>query len=234
MVSTAEINRLGQAIRDGRLSVEQHRLLQVLREHWFVLRRQLEHDLEECTTDFNVTISTRVKNTATLQDKLRRLDGGLSTIRDVVGGRVVVQGDRFTQVEVLLAVIERFKDDEFRFIDRLSDPRCGYRALHLQIKRGGVRAEIQIRTHWQHAWAMAMDGFSDKAGREVKYIEGFEFMNLPMDKRRRAQECLAALMKWSNEINRLERSRYPDSLLPFVVLAREEFNSRLGEFDAEL
>jgi hypothetical protein len=234
MVSTAEINRLGQALKGGNLSVDQLGLLYTLRERWFVLRRQIEQELEECTAQFSVTISTRVKNTATLQDKLRRLDGGLSTIRDVVGGRVVVQGDRFTQVEVLLAVIERFKDDEFRFIDRLSDPRCGYRALHLQIKRGGVRAEIQIRTQWQHDWAMAMDSFSDVAGRQVKYIDEFEFTHLPGDKKKLAQLCLTTLMKWSNEINRLERSRYPDSFLPFVVMAREEFNSRFGEFNAEL
>lgn len=234
MVSSAEIDRLGRAIQFGFLDSSHREVLTGLQKRWLTLQQEIEQELIQCTATRNVTVSTRVKNMSTLQEKLRRLDGGLSTIRDIVGGRVVVNGDRFAQVELLIAIFEHFKDNQPRLIDRLGDPRCGYRALHVQIKRDGVRAEIQIRTHLQHEWAIAMEGFSGKAGRQARYEDNYQFSNLPELQRPLAQNCLNALMKWSDEIDRCERSSYPEGMRRFLELAQQDFYSQLGEFDAEL
>lgn len=234
MVSSAEIDRLGRAIKTGILDSSHREVLEGLQERWFVLQQDIEKELVQCTATHDVTVSTRVKNLATLQEKLRRLDGGLSTIRDIVGGRVVLSGDRFAQVNLLIAIFEHFKNDAPRLIDRFSEPRCGYRALHVQIKRDGVRAEIQIRTHWQHLWAIAMEEFSGRAGRQARYVEDYDFPELSGQIRAMAIGCLGALMKWSDEIDRFERSSYPEGNRRFVEIAQQEFYSRLGEFDAEL
>jgi len=234
MVSTAEIDRLGRAIKTGVLDSSHRLILASLKQRWLAQQQDIERELIQCTTTHDVTVSTRLKNMATLQEKLQRLDGGLSTIRDIVGGRVVVTGDRFAQVQLLIAIFEHFKHDQPRLIDRFGDPRCGYRALHVQIKRDGVRAEIQIRTHLQHEWADEMEDFADRAGRQVRYVNGYDFPELRDAKRSAAQNCLEAILKWSDEIDRLERSRYPKNLQPFVEKAKQDFYSRLGEFDARL
>lgn len=234
MVSTAEIDRLGKAIETGILDSLHREVLAGLQKRWLALQQDIEQELIKCTATHDVTVSARVKNLATLQEKLRRLDGGLSTIRDIVGGRVVVVGDRFAQVELLLAIFEHFKNDAPRLIDRFSEPRCGYRALHVQIKRDGVRAEIQIRTHLQHEWAIAMEEFSGRAGRQARYTENYDFPELSGLMRDKAIGCLVALMKWSDEIDRIERSGYPEGMRRFVEIAQQDFYSRLGEFDAGL
>lgn len=234
MVSTAEIDRLGRAIQTGILDSSHREVLAGLQKRWLAFQQDIELELIKCSATRDVTVSTRLKNMATLQEKLRRLEGGLSTIRDVVGGRVVVVGDRFAQVELLIAIFEHFKDNQPRLIDRLGDPRCGYRALHVQIKRDGVRAEIQIRTHLQHEWAIAMEEFSERAGRQARYTENYDFPELMGHRRELAIGCLVALMKWSDEIDRCERSSYSEGIRRFVETAQRDFYSRLGEFDARL
>ena len=234
MVSTAKIDRLGRAIKTGVLDSSHRMILASLKQRWLAFQQDIEQELIQCTTTHDVTVSTRVKNMATLQEKLQRLNGGLSTIRDIVGGRVVVSGDRFAQIQLLIAIFEHFNDDQPRLIDRLGDPRCGYRALHVQIKRDGVRAEIQIRTHLQHEWAIAMEEFSGRAGRQARYAENYDFPELMGHRRELAIECLVALMKWSDEIDRCERSSNSEGIRRFVEIAQRDFYSRLGEFDARL
>ena len=234
MVSNAQLDRLGRAIRDDTMTGADRALLVEMRTVWRDERQWLEHLVRGACTNPTVKVSGRVKNIGTLREKLRRMNGGLSTIRDVVGVRAVVDGTRedhiFTLYEVTMAVAE-FSP---KLIDRMSDPRSGYRALHLEIRHAGVRSEIQVRSKLQHEWAETMERFADKAGRDVRYVENYDFPHLTGPTRELAVSCLAALKEWSTVIDAYEYRRN----LGFPRLIHEEAEARckslLEEFNASL
>lgn len=121
-----------------------------------------------------------------------------------------------------------------KFIDRISDPRSGYRALHLEVRRNGVRAEVQIRSQLQHEWAEAMERFADKGGRDVRYVENYDFPLLSGATRQMALKCREYLSMWSSEINSFERNGSPDSWRSYLDYLEQETKSLLEEFDGRI
>lgn len=234
MVSLSAMDRLGRALRDGTMTPADIDLLAELRFTWRDERSWWEESLRGACTRAEVTVTGRVKNLGTLREKLHRMDGGLSTIRDVVGVRVVVHGGRFEQLWTFVDVGEVARGYSMKFIDRIGDPRSGYRALHLEVRRNGVRAEIQIRSQLQHEWAEAMERFADKAGRDVRYVENYDFPLLSGDTRQLAIKCRDYLSMWSFEIDRFERNSSPDSWGPYLDHLAHETKSLLEEFDGPI
>ncbi|WP_052489155.1 hypothetical protein [Streptomyces sp. 150FB] len=116
----------------------------------------------------------RVKNTGTILEKLRRHGGSwLKSIQDLAGMRVVVDGGRREQDEVVAAIAELFATvgREPKLVDRRLCPSHGYRAVHLVVFPDGVPVEIQVRTKWQHEWADMFEKFADLVGRGIRYGE---------------------------------------------------------------
>ena len=234
VVSNSTLDRLGRALRDGTMTPEDLLLLEEMRSRWRDERLWWEESLRSACTRAEVTVTGRVKNLGTLREKLHRMNGGLSTIRDVVGIRVVVQGDRYAQLWAFVDVGEVARDHSMKFIDRMTDPRSGYRALHLEVKRNGVRAEIQIRSQMQHDWADAMERFADKAGRDLRYTDNYDFPLLSGDVRQLAVKCWDYLSMWSSEINAFERNGSPDFWRSYVDYLATETKSLLEEFDGQI
>ena len=234
MVSNSQLDRLGRVLRDGSMTQDDVALLAEMRSLWRDERSWWEDALRTACTRVEVTVTGRVKNLGTLREKLHRMDGGLSTIRDVVGLRVVVYGDRYAHLWTFVDVGEVARDHSMKFIDRMTDPRAGYRALHLEVKRNGVRAEIQIRSQMQHEWADAMERFADKAGRDVRYVGNYDFQLLSGDARLLAVKCWNYLSMWSLEINSFERNGSPDSWRSYVDYLATESKSLLEEFDGQI
>jgi (p)ppGpp synthase/HD superfamily hydrolase len=231
MVSTAEINRLGQAIRERRVTSVDLELLGRLYRDLSKIEESVSTSLIECTKAFEVSVSSRVKNSKTIEEKLQRLGTKLGSMRDLVGCRVVVQGDRFRQYEVLLAVVTHFQDHEPKLINRIADPRVGYRALHLEIRHHGQRCEIQIRTHLQHDWARSMEMFADIVGNGVKYKPGWTFPGLPSSRRLEANYLLEDFMRWSDAIHRLESFGDVRNVRDEVEELANKCKSRMGELN---
>ena len=234
MVSLSALDRLGRAIRDGRLTQDDMDLLAEMRSRWRDEREWWEHSVRRACTHSDVTVTGRVKNLGTLREKLGRMNGGLSTIRDVVGIRVVAHGSRFEQLWALADASSVAVGHSMRLIDRIGSPRSGYRALHLEVRRNGIRAEIQVRSHLQHEWAEAMERFADKAGRDVRYVEEYDFPLLTGEARDRAIECRRYLRMWASEIDRFERYSSPESWRSYVDHLGEETKRRLEEFDGRI
>jgi ppGpp synthetase/RelA/SpoT-type nucleotidyltranferase len=63
----------------------------------------------------------------------------------------VVHGNRADQDDVAARIAAQLPDDERppKLIDRRLDPRAGYRAVHLEIRREGILLEVQVRTALQ-------------------------------------------------------------------------------------
>ena len=119
-----------------------------------------------------VATTSRLKNTGTILEKLRRHGGSfLSKIQDLAGVRIVEDIGIADQNVLMNRVVELFKDGSKlpKVIDRRVDPRQGYRAVHIVIRVDNLPVEVQIRTKLQHDWANMFEKLADIIGREIRY-----------------------------------------------------------------
>jgi len=147
--------------------------------------------------------SSRVKNTGTITEKLRRSGGHtLGSIHDLGGMRLVVSGGRVEQDRVAGQVKELFADEARapRLIDRRVEPVYGYRALHVIVYPDGYPIEVQVRTEWQHLWAEWFERLADQYGRGIRYGE------LPVSGGDNAQEMVDSLITLADQIAEAEES----------------------------
>lgn len=136
--------------------------------------------------DFSISISSRPKRTTSIINKLQRLPRlRLSQIQDIVGIRYVVTPkniqvndsswftDFITKQKEYLPNYFTIKRTS-NYIDRPRE--TGYRAVHFvleyknpeQPKFDNLQFELQIRTHYQHLWAMAVETIDMVYGKSLK------------------------------------------------------------------
>jgi len=147
--------------------------------------------------------SSRVKNTGTITEKLRRNGGHtLGSIHDLGGMRLVVSGGRAVQDRVAGQVRELFAADARtpRLIDRRVEPIQGYRALHVIVYPDGYPIEVQVRTEWQHLWAEWFERLADQYGRGIRYGEP------PLSGGASAQQMIDSLLTLADQIAEAEES----------------------------
>jgi ppGpp synthetase/RelA/SpoT-type nucleotidyltranferase len=117
----------------------------------------------------HVVTDRTVKILPSILRKLRDTTIGLGDMDDLVGCRIVVpnrsvQDAVRADLSVFLAPI--------RWIDRVSTPSSGYRAVHGVRRVNGFPLEVQIRTSLQDAWANLSESLADRFGQSVKYGGG--------------------------------------------------------------
>ena len=147
--------------------------------------------------------SSRIKNTGTITEKLRRNGGHtLGSIHDLGGMRLVVTGGRAEQDRVGERIRQLFVDEARapRVIDRRVEPMQGYRALHLIVYPDGYPIEVQVRTEWQHLWADWFERLADQYGRGIRYGEP------PVGGGDAAQEMVDSLITLADQIAEAEES----------------------------
>ncbi|MGA5301417.1 hypothetical protein ACPCHT_15910 [Nucisporomicrobium flavum] len=110
----------------------------------------------------------RLKTTGTIIDKLRReRSSSLKTIHDLAGARIVLSGSLRAQDAAVRLISKAYVDASV--IDRRSDPRAGYRAVHTILKIDGIPVEVQLRTELQDHWAQLFERLADVWGRQIRY-----------------------------------------------------------------
>lgn len=171
-LSKSQIERLGLRLvaKDGP-SEEDLELL-----HQLLLARSEELDEGEARLreGLGIVPTSRVKNTETILEKLRRGGGsGLKSIQDLVGMRIVGDFDRRGQGELVERVVALFGDGERapKVVDRRAEPMHGYRAVHVIVFPHDAPIEVQVRTEWQHEWAEFFEKLADRVGRGIRYGE---------------------------------------------------------------
>lgn len=178
-ISKNQIDKFGRRIRTGETLEGDHQLLRELNVIWLSAAWEAAKTIQENVSVEYSDISVRAKNLGTIEAKLhRQVTLQLSYMRDLAGCRLVVAHGRKDQECAASEIMETFVACSPKYINRIADPRVGYRAIHLAVNLGITRVEIQIRTKLQHAWAEAMERLGDLAGRDVRYIEGFQFAHL--------------------------------------------------------
>jgi hypothetical protein len=148
-----------------------------------------------------------------MTDKLRRTRGmELSRVQDLAGARFTVD-DLDAQDEAEASICKFYADlgCPVRVTDRRTDPRFGYRAVHVIVTIEAMPVEIQIRTELQDSWAQIVERLADRWGRGIRYGEA------PNDPERRIrsgetltltrQEAVAGLISLSETMYRLEIGR---------------------------
>lgn len=139
--------------------------------------------------DLGFDPTPRLKTPTTIIDKLIREKTRLSSVQDVAGARIVVDGTRNGQDVAVRSIESRFGG---KILDRRDKPSHGYRAVHVVVTVNGFRVEIQVRTPLQNLWAQIMERVGDRYGRGVRYGE------LPDDAAERA--VVEALISAANAV----------------------------------
>lgn len=174
--SKNQARRLGERLKTADcLSAEDLTLLQSLLETY---DEALEVAAKQIRDSLDVRVSSRIKNTGTIIEKLRRLGAPLNTIQDLAGMRIVVdEGGRRAQDSLVARLSKLFEEPArpVKKVDRRADPRSGYRAVHLVVHVNNVPVEIQIRTKLQQEWAELFEKLADRLGRGIRYGEQASF-----------------------------------------------------------
>jgi ppGpp synthetase/RelA/SpoT-type nucleotidyltranferase len=158
-------------------------------------------------------VTTRLKTTGTLIDKLRREHGmKLKSVQDIAGARIIVRGSRRDQDEAVARVVATFaaapKPPTVR--DRRVQPSSGYRAVHIVVFEGRLPVEVQIRTNQQDLWAQTFERLGDRWGRAIRYgglPDEPDTIALDGDPATTRRQVVQVMQRLSDEIDRVERAR---------------------------
>lgn len=173
-LSGSQLEKLGDRLRAGPLTLAD---LQQLRRFLDTLEPFAEgafskiRDLDIEAAGLQPAQITRrnVKTIRSIVAKLRRQTTKLVQVQDLVGCRIVVP-DIVDQDEWVIGLATIFPTAQV--VDRRTTPQHGYRAVHLILRDGIKRFEIQLRTFIQDRWANIVEKIADRLGIEVKYGGG--------------------------------------------------------------
>ena len=169
---TRALRRLGESIRDG-VSTDTPRYDEVMA--WY---NDLAIDIQTRLAGMDVTtildapleISSRPKTIDTLREKLLRDRATpLPMVQDIAGVRVEAEMSLTQQDRLVHLISQTLAEFDPRIRDLRATPHSGYRAVHVWIRAYGGPAEIQVRTHWQGAWANVYEAAGDRFGRSIRY-----------------------------------------------------------------
>lgn len=181
-------------------------------------------------------LTTRVKTTSTIREKLQRERGmGLKGMQDLAGMRITGNLTRLQQDILASGLVDEFAREPRApaRVDRRVHPSHGYRALHVIAHPRGIPVEIQIRTPGQDAWAQLVEKLGDTWGRGIRYggpppdPEHIVFGSIT-----RAQ-MLSAVMSFGDDLDRVERAEKEDELDEIELEALREDIRSMSEAAAE-
>lgn len=172
-------------------------VIELYRSHFSAPMGRVEQTLRDiCVrTDFVTQVSSRLKRSPTIINKLRRPDNtDLSRMEDIGGCRVVVEN--YDELKVLHELVrEEYANRVHRERDYVATPRdSGYRSVHIIVDEplSDLKIEIQLRTRLMHDWAELVESFSRIMSEDLKQSGSHivqEFMKL-QSKFYASEECL--------------------------------------------
>ncbi|MGW4718265.1 hypothetical protein [Nocardia sp. NPDC004260] len=177
--SKKQLRRLGEAIRERR----EQEMVAPSYDDVVLWYDDLQATIQECIgkidfspilgDEWKPLISGRPKTIDTLREKLvANPNWPLSNIIDVAGVRVEGSMTLSEQDAVARLIADSLGLNlEDVASDTRQAPHSGYRALHLRANFPAGKAEIQIRTSVQSAWANMYEDLADLIGRGIRYGE---------------------------------------------------------------
>lgn len=225
-MTNSEINRLGQALREGIVTTDHLIALDAFRRSFQPAIAQLYSDWQAFIgfTGRNVLVQRPSKSTPSIIAKLRRQPTlKLTQIQDIAGLRIVLN-DRYSQNKMVERLQSVFLNS--KVIDRRVKPSHGYRAVHLVISVLDRFVEVQLRTEMQHAWAHLSERLADSFGHDLKYGGGDALLkNQLIEISERINELEQAAFDWNarrNQFNTFNRETPFDEDMELVWRKIEE------------
>ena len=169
--SNKDLDLLGESIRTDTMTPNDWELFYEVRLEWRKVLTNIEIDLDKEFSSRGFELTSRLKNFRTLREKLRRSNLKLSSIRDVIGSRLVIPDSLEIQNVVVHEVTAKIANDRSKVVDRRVHSNHGYRAVHIELRRDGTICEIQVRTQLQDSWARTSEAFGELVGRGIRYGE---------------------------------------------------------------
>jgi ppGpp synthetase/RelA/SpoT-type nucleotidyltranferase len=182
LVTGEKVERDGTAFQQAMRIIEQWRALHLYPLNTFqaLLRKKLvDADIKE------PLLAQRLKKMSTMLGKLARIEGGLDSMQDIAGIRIV-----FSSLSELRAFEKTLRSSRFKHViknskDYIVDPKKddAYRAVHLIYRchskkkntpsiLDGLMVEVQLRTRLQHYWATAVEAVDMFYGQTLKFGQG--------------------------------------------------------------
>ncbi len=166
LLSTSQLNKLGERLRKGPVSQDDLHALEQFRLSFGPAAERVSGQLTSLGLN---PVSRPAKSTDSIIAKLNRERTRLSKIQDIAGCRVEVD-NIVDQERALKDILGLFPNAIVQ--DRRVKPSHGYRAVHLIVNIDGFLVEIQVRTSLQHGWASAVETIADTIDAEIKYGGG--------------------------------------------------------------
>jgi hypothetical protein len=161
--SRSRLDRLGEKLaREGLTDDEQAEIDEFRDSHDAAIV-----EVQRALAELGYESTARLKNLGTIAEKLSREHTRLTTIEDIAGARLVIDGGRFEQDQAVEQIVNRFPGARVK--DRRVQPSHGYRAVHVIVDVNGRRVEIQVRTAGQDQWAQIAERLGDRWGRQIRY-----------------------------------------------------------------
>jgi len=220
-ISRNKLKRLTCRLRHGTETPEDKRDLDEVLMYYDRVLHGAHADIERLCAELPHAepMAPRVKTLKTTREKLHRQPElhSLVQIRDLAGLRVVIHGTRTDQDELVSKIEELFRDESRppKRIDRRADPRAGYRAVHLEVRRDGILLEVQVRTALQHQWAEVFERAADRFGRGLRYGEHVDYGAWPDLGKTVVERLIAA----ASLIDQFERGEFADLFGPELTAA---------------
>jgi ppGpp synthetase/RelA/SpoT-type nucleotidyltranferase len=167
-LSKSQIDKLGDRLRNSKEPAEAdiRELNALLEAHQPTL--MISGSVVHGVASESRIIAVRLKTARSTIEKLKRSPTmSLSRMQDLAGARIVVEGGRNTQDEVVKLLASEFSAT--RVVDRRVKPQIGYRAVHVIAKVEERWVESQLRTPRQHRWAEIFEKTADVCGRQIRY-----------------------------------------------------------------
>lgn len=174
-LSGAQLEKLGDRLRRGPLALDDLRQLRAFLKTLEPFAEDIFAQVRDANADIANLRSARVvrrssKTPRSILAKLRRQTTTLAQIQDLVGCRAVVP-DIIDQDAWLTKLRSLFPTATI--VDRRTKASpSGYRAVHVIVRNGIQRFEIQLRTALQDSWANIVERIADRLGLEIKYGGG--------------------------------------------------------------
>ncbi|MCE2969867.1 MAG: RelA/SpoT domain-containing protein [Burkholderiales bacterium] len=166
-LSKAQVDRLGDRLKQDPIQAEDLRLLEAFRNSFSPSFEAVRTSIERT---LRAPVSGRgAKSIVAIVAKLRRERTRLSRMQDIAGCRILVKtpADQNQMADRLAALF-----GGCRIIDRRTSPSFGYRAVHAIVTLNDRPVEVQVRTELQHHWAQLSERLADVFGSELKYGGG--------------------------------------------------------------
>jgi ppGpp synthetase/RelA/SpoT-type nucleotidyltranferase len=152
-LSKTQVDKLGDRLRHS--PVPSPHDLEALQHLRSACRQTLTQVARRVAIELQVELTTRLKTTTSIVEKMRRERTRLSQMQDIAGLRIVGDFDRSRQDDMATRLSAMYPASQV--IDRRARPSHGYRAVHVIVMEGDCRVEIQIRTRRQDDWARMVE-----------------------------------------------------------------------------